>query len=263
MDSHVEGDRGCVKCGYNIRGLNYAAKCPECGTPVADSVRGVLLQFADRDYLRTILTGHSWVLNAILVYVVLTVTAFVGTIAPLLLAASPYFELIMTGLFLSVSIWSFLGYYKLTQPDPQFTGTERPDSARQVVRIAAMASIAINALTLLIDGAIAITGTTHALISMLSSVLGLLSLGAFGVQFFAMMNYTIWLSRRVPDAWMMKRARTYRWLLPVLATVGVLAIGLGPLIALVLYWNLLDRMRKHLKSLVATGRPAGLSGMVV
>jgi ACR3 family arsenite efflux pump ArsB len=68
----------------------------------------------------------------------------------------------------------------------------------------------------------------------------------------------MWLARRVPDQWIVKRATTYRWLLPVLTTVGVLLIGLGPLIALVLYWNLLDRMRKHLKAIVATGAPADL-----
>lgn len=33
---------------------------------------------------------------------------------------------------------------------------------------------------------------------------------------------------------------------------------LGPLIALIIYWNLLDRMRKHLKSILATGRPAAV-----
>jgi hypothetical protein len=46
----------------------------------------------------------------------------------------------------------------------------------------------------------------------------------------------------------------------VLATVGALLL-LGPLVALVLYWNLLHRMRKHLKAIVETGEPAQLPTM--
>jgi hypothetical protein len=53
----------------------------------------------------------------------------------------------------------------------------------------------------------------------------------------------------------------YRWLLPLIAVVGAVALFLGPLVALIMYWNLLDRMRKHLKSIVANGQPASLRGM--
>ena len=41
------------------------------------------------------------------------------------------------------------------------------------------------------------------------------------------------------------------WLGPLLQTVGLLLIGLGPLIALVMYWNMLDVMRKHIKRILA------------
>lgn len=51
----------------------------------------------------------------------------------------------------------------------------------------------------------------------------------------------------------------YRWLLPVIYVVGAIVV-IGPLIALVMYWNLLDRVRKHLKSIEATGMPAELPG---
>jgi hypothetical protein len=35
---------------------------------------------------------------------------------------------------------------------------------------------------------------------------------------------------------------------------------IGPLIALVMYWNLLDRFRKHTGSIIKNGMPAALPG---
>jgi hypothetical protein len=253
----LASDHACFKCGYNLRGLAYAGSCPECGTSVSDSMRGILLQYANPDYLRSVLTGHSWVLNAILLLIVLTILNVVVTFA----APFQGSVLLMTGLGIAVSVWSFLGYLKLTEPDPQFSGTERPDAARKVVRIAAGVSIVANTLAAMVAGAtLAGIGGGGMILQLLAGGLSLLGYIAFAVQFFAMMNYTIWLAKRVPDAWIIKRATTYRWLLPVLSTVGVLLVGLGPLIAMVLYWNLLDRMRKHLKAIAATGKPADLPG---
>lgn len=53
------------------------------------------------------------------------------------------------------------------------------------------------------------------------------------------------------------------WLGPLLATFGLVIIGLGPLIALVLYWNMLDWVRKDLKRIRAerrAGVPEAASG---
>ncbi len=30
----IEGDRQCDQCGYNLRGLRFGGRCPECGTPI-------------------------------------------------------------------------------------------------------------------------------------------------------------------------------------------------------------------------------------
>lgn len=77
----------------------------------------------------------------------------------------------------------------------------------------------------------------------------------------AMRGLHPWLATRVPDYFIVKRTKTYMWLLPVLYIPGAALIGLGPLIALVLYWNLLDRLRKHVKSIIKHGGPARLKKM--
>ena len=39
----LASDLACRKCGYHLRGLPTNGMCPECGTPVAISLRGPLL----------------------------------------------------------------------------------------------------------------------------------------------------------------------------------------------------------------------------
>ena len=79
-----------------------------------------------------------------------------------------------------------------------------------------------------------------------SSVLGLLGAVAGGVQFFAMMLYCRWIAQRIPDGAMVEQTRTYLWLLPLLSTVGAFCIGIGPLVAWVLYLILLWNLRKQI-----------------
>ena len=256
----VDALRSCIKCGYNIKGLFAEGHCPECGTPVAQSLRGDLLQHAAGDYVKTILTGHSWVLNSILVSIILQIAgAFVGFSVGAAggTAASREFTALAAFAALAVSVWGLLGYLKLTTPDPQFDGSSQPERARVIVRAVAYAQMGIRGML----AAFSAFSTPSAAMVLVLGGLNALAIVAFAIQFVAMMNYTRWLARRVPDAWIVRRAGMYRWLLPLVAVPGAILLMIGPLIALIMYWNLLDRMRKHLKSIVATGTPAALRGM--
>ncbi|MBN1514655.1 MAG: hypothetical protein JXB13_21750 [Phycisphaerae bacterium] len=53
----LDQDTPCVACGYNLRGLESGGRCPECATPVAQSLQGHLLRFADRRWFRRIRIG--------------------------------------------------------------------------------------------------------------------------------------------------------------------------------------------------------------
>jgi hypothetical protein len=277
----VDGS-ACYKCGYSLRGIATTGVCPECGTPVADSLRGVLLQYASPEYLAALLKGHSLVLNGILLMIIATIaTVCVAAGAGAAAGAAGggnvvgLVGVLVPAVQLAVAVMIFFGYLKLTEPDPRFTGADSPDGPRKWVRIAAIASIVCSLLGFLVAGAGFFAGgglgggapgapvaAGAAIFGLLGIVVSVLGFVAFAVQFFAMMRYMRWLGTRVPDAWIMRRTKTYMWLLPVLQTVGVLLVGLGPLIALVLYWNLLDRMRKHLKSITNTGEPAVLKGVL-
>lgn len=256
----VSGERFCIRCGYSLQGLRVDGVCPECGTSVALSLREPLLANADPEYLRKVKSGLSAILNGILVSILMRF--FVIAIA----IALPGFagaELINSFISLGVSAWILWGYWRYTEPDPAQVSLEATNSARSIVRRSAVAQgiLAVVSLVLAFASQMGLFGSFGDVAAVTIVVAQLLSTVLWAVQFFGVMRYTRWLAGRVPDMGVIAKTKRNMWLLPLLYTVGILLIGLGPLIALIIYWNLLDRMRKHLKSILATGRPAALKAM--
>jgi hypothetical protein len=257
----LDRDQPCLKCGYQLRGLPLAGVCPECGTPIEDSLKGYFLQYASPEYRKKVGMGLSLILAAILLMIVLS---FVGIGAEFAMGRSQGLDIVFAILSLVVTAVNIVGYWNYTEPDPDYTGVEKPNSARQVARLAVVAQAVIHGVQLVaaffqsatdaVPGASPGVSTTE----VLGVLVGLLGLAAWATQFFAIMHYTRWMGSRIPDAFIQRRAKTYMWLLPVLCTAGALVL-VGPLIALVLYWTLLERLRKHVKSISATRSPAKLT----
>lgn len=99
-------------------------------------------------------------------------------------------------------------------------------------------------------------GPSFVIGSILGSLAGLGVLAAVGTAFFSSMYYVRWLSPRLPDAKVHRLSKSRMISCPIWATVGILII-VGPLIALVLYWNLLNLVYKHLKRINRLHRDAG------
>ncbi len=236
---------GCSGCGYNLLGLALSARCPECDTSVEDSLRARHLQFAKPQYRRELVAGISLALAGILLgfslFIAQIVASFTGYTNP----ARGFIEL--AG-FLA-SVLTAVGYWRYTTPDPRFALTEQANSARIVAR----ASVAVAAACILTKAVIGFAVNPAALATGAASLLGLISLLAslgylvsFIVQFIAIMFYTAWLARRIPNEIIAACAERYCWMLPVIAILGLPLLGAGPLIAIVKYWNLLNLMRREL-----------------
>ena len=71
----------------------------------------------------------------------------------------------------------------------------------------------------------------------------------FIVQFFASLLYIMWLAPRIPSPAIRKRARMYLWLLPVVFIGGCVLLFLGPIVATVLYFLLLNSVRLALRTI--------------
>lgn len=248
-------DATCVICGYSLTGLPAEGRCPECGTPVEQSFRGSLLEHASPEYLARLHKGVFLILAAIIVSI-LAMFLNVG----LSLATGgggKVLGLTFAGVGFVTAAMSLIGWWLFSAVDPGYTGREQGTTARSVVR----AMVIVIAVWQVVSFAYALVSTPSTAAGVAVDYL------AFGIQvvaalasvihFFASMLYVRWLAPRIPNPKAFRRAKTLMWLGPLLMTVGILLIGLGPLIALVLYWNMLDWIRKDLRAI--RGRQGGLS----
>src|SRR5947208_15750182 len=62
----VGEDEFCAKCGYNLRTLNKAGTCPECGAPVATSLGKKPFRGASRRWLISVAAGLALLIFAYL-----------------------------------------------------------------------------------------------------------------------------------------------------------------------------------------------------
>ena len=245
----------CKQCGYALEGLPSDGMCPECGLPIERSLTDDQLRHSSPAYLALLHRGVFLILAGIIAQLLLFVGALfigfalsiggvaIGTVQ----AVMTLFSLIATGAI----AW---GWFLFSAPDPAFVGRLDGSRARVVVRVAVVANAAVTLVTTVAQFALPVTavapGAAAPAVTTASVVLFLLSLVGFvawAVSFFAAMLYLRWLCPRIPNWRAYRRAKIMMWLGPLLFTVGALCIGLGPLVAVVLYWNMLEWVRRDLK----------------
>ena len=242
---------GCTNCGYNLGGLPAGGACPECGAPIERSLRGDRLVHMSAGYLASLHRGAFLVLTAIFCWLLVMFLRIFSGLATAVLGSSPVpgGETVLSTAQLALSVVLVIGWWMLSAPMPSLAGLAGADKRRRWVRGLLVASVAV----------IAARASLYVLVSLWpASPLGLLYVAA-GVSllsslvslagYVVQMLYLAWLADRVPDAAMLKRARLLVWLGPVLSTVGIVLVGLGPLIALIMYWNLVDRFRVAFKGI--------------
>ncbi len=290
----VEDPQPCMACGYNLRGLPIAGTCPECAQPIRRSVPERRLRDASPRQLVTLSTGLSLIVNTLFASLVLFVLRFVYAVMveypPNPAPVEPHgWRMLFDFLSWAISTVSAVGYWKLTTPDPLLHAA-KPPRARSLLR-GCTAGAAVLALLILVVQVVVETvpsvrarfapGAGLNLVQVGSVLFGIGTLALYLTQFFAALAYVAWLGQRVPDPVLLTRAARWRWLLPVLVATAwlVQAAGsalaypwhpmawyglasVGPGAALILYYTLLDRLRKHLKSIAATGKPAALKGAI-
>lgn len=84
-DGSIAANVPCIKCSYNLRTLQPAGNCPECGTPVASSVSGTVLRCLSPPTL-TRLRAAIWLalgsFAATMIFALLLVALLILSVSP-------------------------------------------------------------------------------------------------------------------------------------------------------------------------------------
>jgi hypothetical protein len=141
-----------------------------------------------------------------------------------------------------------LGWWWFSSPDPVLPAGERGDGPRRVIRT----FVVLVAIGTFVGLALTHSGLTG--FRPRPGFLGMVGVAAFTelskvARSFAGMLYLRWLAPRLPDEVVDRRSRLYIWLLPVIYVVGS-CVGVGPIVAAVMQWILLLRVRNDLKQIL-------------
>jgi hypothetical protein len=71
-DEIVDSDLHCAGCGYNLRTLTFSGRCPECGEPVAMSLRSTAFRFRNPATPKRVRNGITLFIAGVLLSAVLT-----------------------------------------------------------------------------------------------------------------------------------------------------------------------------------------------
>jgi hypothetical protein len=246
----------CLRCGYDLRGLAVTGVCPECGTLIERSLHGNLLAYSDETYRAALHRGVIVILSAIAAQVILIIAmfAFLGIVVAWgsgSMTAVRSAEIAGSVLMTGCSFVLLYGWWLFSSPDPAFVGRDEGGRARVVVRVALVIRVFATPLDVVVDTGTG--GVPSALLGPMEVVTGGVLIGAWVLMFFASMLYIRWLAPRLPDPNVDKRAKLLMWLGPLLWIIGC---GIGGVVALVLYWNLLNWVRLDIRRIRSYETPA-------
>jgi hypothetical protein len=208
-DGRVSGDLACLRCGYNLRTLLAAGRCPECGTAVGKSLQDDRLRFCDPDWLARVSKG----LNIIVMMIATATMAWVlswfwrEAVSSSIAAVEMAGELVWDGAALGAAIGTWL----LTTPEPNRLGRRADIAICRFIRVSACGVLCAIAVGRLAGGL--------KMLGMLASGIGALALlaGAAGIVL-----YVRRLVLRIPDAGHANYARRLLWGLGI---AGGLCLG--------------------------------------
>jgi hypothetical protein len=235
-DGMLKGDRPCLQCGYNLKGLEISGRCPECGGEVLRSLQGNLLIYSASAFVSKLVLGSTLVLWGLVLFCISLIGSFLAGASrvPANPAWLSVFPVAMKVIPLVGSVCSLSGWWFLSAPDPALMGQDRMTSARKVLRITVILSAAAFAaatFSQMQTGGVSLTSVFRRGPANLSFIMTagnaavLINALVWPVKTFASLQYVHAIALRAQSVPQARRARILIWFAIIGAIVGPLAIG--------------------------------------
>jgi len=246
--------------------------CPECGIPIEMSIRGDNLANRLPTYLLQLRRGALIVVLALNAFGIAMIAAILGTISLFsgaVASGTVGFGLAISALVLFIAsfVLYLIGWFVISPIDPGTRDTPGKTHPQRFVRVTAllmMAAAVAYVLYMLIVPHVLTAGQIQ-LGSVAATSLQALGMfvqwgnpAAWALQYVAAAFYLRWLSERVPNAKVYKRASRLMWLGPLLMLASFTVVA--PIIALGLLYNLVALIHEDLKRITGQISEVAASG---
>lgn len=221
VDGCLAEDRRCFSCGYNLRGLLPGGTCPECNTPVVESLKGVELDEAPLPWLRGVARGFRCLKFAILILLITPISvmmfmAFGGQAqetAGILLGCTVMLTLPLGGLL------ALVGFVQATRVEPRVAALGESWTARRISRVMLVAAIGLSIASGFIGPVFGYGAIGDFVASILRPIFAIVSV----VALLTFTEYIVKLLERTADVGTLRGARQTRGVARVAA--GLVAVS--------------------------------------
>lgn len=214
VGSPLTHDLPCVQCGYNLRGLDPASRCPECGAAISRSRQGDLLRNANPAWLARIKLGADVMFIGIMAKIggSLILGCLAGIQTAVSFALFPILGALSAALMLAA-------VYLITTQEPRVSLSEGELTWRKAIRALAVAHFVLR-----------IGAEAYGWVGSTLSVIGMIGAPVLGlIIVFGFFSYAETFAVRVPDKKLAGSTLTVKWGLTIcgaLTSLGPLGFGL-------------------------------------
>lgn len=276
-DTPAESGPRCFQCGYDLSGIDPSGVCPECGIPVEFSDGHGPLSAVESDALDTITRGFGNAMAGILLYVIVTIASIIASIAisaTTIQQIQPGQQPTFSRLFYLVNFASnllttlascifLIGWWKITTPPEGLPEPLDRGDWRTILRI----TIPIQIVGLIVGFAwsvynfIVLPTPSHQglqpslqgwglMVLILSVLVGFALFANLIVLWIFQMLYARWFAGLTLNDKMQRRAKNLIWSGPLMVIVGSMCLMIGPLIFVILYYNMHKNLKRDVKAIL-------------
>jgi hypothetical protein len=202
--SFVSTDVNCRRCGYNLRNLSSDANCPECATPVSQSLHGDWIRVSDSHWVSR-LTAGAWFLflAGLCLAPALLASAWLARYLP---RRSSWADILLIG----TSLGGAYGGWLLSTSDPGGTDEQTHGLWRRVTRVLLVIAVVGRALHGLARWMV-VSPDEYLALLLAGTAAGL----ATAALPFVLLRLVSGLARRVPDQCLSRRATLLSFACPI------------------------------------------------